>query len=205
HMAARAQSQVAAPAPTQPVAAEVRPEPARMHGDVKVQPAQPRAALFQDVLAHDNEPAADPQVDASEAFIPPAPERGVIRPPRLPSAEDFGQPAQNLLRQQAPVEAPQPVETRRMTLMQRLAAVGLGRREESRSPEAQAPVAPPQTVPIQPAPSATHAEYGRRPVAPQGYRPAAGQLDSHGRVANQAGASADEQLEIPAFLRRHSG
>ena len=61
------------------------------------------------------------------------------------------------------------------------------------------PIPPPAPPVAAPAPSSVHAEYARRPAPP---RPAAGQLDPHGRVANQPGASADEHLEIPAFLRR---
>jgi len=47
----------------------------------------------------------------------------------------------------------------------------------------------------------------RRPAAPPpapGYRPAQGQLDAHGRPPAPSRSIEDDQLEIPAFLRRHS-
>ena len=40
--------------------------------------------------------------------------------------------------------------------------------------------------------------------APQGYRPAQGQLDPHGRSGAAQRGCEDDQLEIPAFLRRQS-
>jgi cell division protein FtsZ len=63
-----------------------------------------------------------------QAFIPPAPE-SVANRPRMPRIEDLPIPAQNEIRAQRG-EAP-PAETpdkRRMSLLQRLASVGLGRR-----------------------------------------------------------------------------
>jgi cell division protein FtsZ len=44
-------------------------------------------------------------------------------------------------------------------------------------------------------------EYARRPVAP---RPAPQGLDLHGRPAPVASSMDDDQLEIPAFLRRQA-
>lgn len=198
HMAMRAQAQ-AQVQPTPTHAPDIRTEQPRVHNDVVVQPVQPRAGLYAEPPAQ--EQTAAHRQEADQAFIPPQPERAVIRPPRLPSIEDLPQPGQQLMRPPQPETAPQPAETRRMSLMQRLAAVGLGRREEPRAPEAPIPV--PQQAPLQPPPSPAHQEYARRaPAAP--YRAAAGQLDPHGRVANQPSPSADEQLEIPAFLRRQS-
>jgi cell division protein FtsZ len=55
------------------------------------------------------------------------------------------------------------------------------------------------------APSA--ASQQRRPLSPEAslYAPRRGQLDDHGRAAPQARMSQeDDQLEIPAFLRRQS-
>jgi len=62
-----------------------------------------------------------------------------------------------------------------------------------------------ENAPVQPAPVArpshVHDEYGRRSAAPQ--RPTQPALDLHGRPANQRSFE-DDQLEIPAFLRRQS-
>jgi cell division protein FtsZ len=41
------------------------------------------------------------------------------------------------------------------------------------------------------------------PAAPQ-YRPAQGGLDAQGRIAPQSRMMDDDQLEIPAFLRRQA-
>ena len=51
--------------------------------------------------------------------------------------------------------------------------------------------------PRQPSPSPVHAEYAKRPAT---QRPSA-PLDPHGRALPRA---EDDQLEIPAFLRRQS-
>jgi cell division protein FtsZ len=122
-------------------------------------------------------------------------EYAVVPQTRMPRIEDFPVVAQAQLRSaQIP---PQPVasaETKRMTLLQRLAAVGLGRRDEPNGvpdhgpAEAQAPVA---ALPV---------ETPRRPVVQAPPRAAQGQLDSHGRT--QSRSIEDDQLEIPAFLRR---
>jgi len=64
---------------------------------------------------------------------------------------------------------------------------------DSRLVPAQRPVPPPAP------------EVSRRPAAPApGYRPAQGQLDAHGRPPVASRSIEDDQLEIPAFLRRHS-
>jgi cell division protein FtsZ len=89
--------------------------------------------------------------------------------------------------------------------MQRLAAVGLGRRGDAESPQPprvaqpmpqyQAPVAPsarhPEGRPEQPV-----SEYARRP-APQG-------LDMTGRQTPVHNTPEEDQLDIPAFLRRQA-
>ena len=224
HMAARAQSgaPLQAPAPSiqtyQPTA-EIAPQhmpvqqipaqhmaPQHMQAPAPVmqqpmempapQQVQPRAAFFQEPIAEEY---------AEQAYIPPQPERVMVRQPRMPSIEELPQPGQQLVRAQQQPESAQPHHAdKRMTLMQRLAAVGLGRRDEA--PQAAAPQMARQPMPqpvqapqaVQPSPM--HAEYARRP-APQPAR-AAGNLDPHGRVANQPAPSADEQLEIPSFLRR---
>lgn len=122
----------------------------------------------------------------------------IIRPARLPQIEDFPIVAQQQLRAaHAPQPAPAaPHEAKRMSLLQRLAAVGLGRREETEA-------APPAPVAVAPQAEsyALPQEAARRPVqAAQPPRAAAGQLDSHGRQPQRS--IEDDQLEIPAFLRR---
>jgi cell division protein FtsZ len=124
-------------------------------------------------------------------------EDAVVRQTRMPRIEDFPVLAQTQLRSaQAPAQPMVTAETKRMTLLQRLAAVGLGRREEQDLPHVTAPIAPEVPTPV----SAMPVEAARRPVVQAPPRAAQGQLDSHGRV--QARTIEDDQLEIPAFLRR---
>ncbi len=146
-------------------------------------------------------PVAPPAV-AAPAAAPPAPpaiydEDAVIRQTRMPRIEDFPVVAQAQLRSaQAPAQPVASPETKRMTLLQRLAAVGLGRREEQDLPHVTAPAADTSPAPV----AAMPAEAPRRPVVQAPPRAAQGQLDSHGRI--QARSIEDDQLEIPAFLRR---
>jgi cell division protein FtsZ len=174
--------------------------------EVMVAPAAPRAAPFfaapiveQQVVHH--EPVQ------AETFIPPAPERAPVRAQRMPTMDELPRPAQAVLaaqRSEAVPAAPMP-EQKRMTLMQRLAAVGLGaRREDEAGPLSAAPI--PAATEAAPAPSAAHEMYARRPANPApAYRPAEGALDATGRSQPPAARGfEDDQLEIPAFLRRQS-
>jgi cell division protein FtsZ len=114
-------------------------------------------------------------------------------------------PAQNEIRKaRGDMHEEHPQKTR-TSLLQRLANVGLGRREEEpEAPVAARPSMPqmpplPERRPQRPNPAGMAdpvSEYGRRP-APQG-------LDSHGRPAPAAPAPSDDHLDIPAFLRRQS-
>jgi cell division protein FtsZ len=79
------------------------------------------------------------------------------------------------------------------------------------APRAAAPVAPqphaaqPQHL-AQPQLNHPHVPPAPRaplPAAPQ-YRPAQGGLDAQGRIAPQSRMMDDDQLEIPAFLRRQA-
>ncbi len=144
-----------------------------------------------------------PEAEMTEAFIPPQPERPVVRAPRMPRVEDLPLPGQNQLRAAKGLARPvQPVEAKRMTLLQRLAAVGLGRREDAHEDEASPPAVPRQIAPPAPAPSAASAS-GRRIPAPAPAPRAPHGLDQHGRPLQQR-TFEDDQLEIPAFLRRQS-
>jgi cell division protein FtsZ len=181
------------------------------HDDVTVRPITPKPSLFVEPVMAEPSPQ-----DMPKAFIPPQPERSV-RSPRMPRIDELPMPAQNEIRaQQGEAEDTGP-EKQRMTLLQRLAAVGLGRRDDSaaqqqqhqqppqqpqeRAAQPQRPQLPPlpQRQPVSmPEPVS---EYARRPQqapAPQG-------LDIHGRPALPVHKPVDEdQLEIPAFLRRQA-
>jgi cell division protein FtsZ len=150
--------------------------------DVSIRPMPVKPSLFEP--RQNDAPAAEPQMPA--AYIPPAPER-YARTPRMPRVDELPLPAQNEIRAQRGELADDHPEKRRMTLMQRLASVGLGRRTEDAPPTAAMPRAtrpmpqyerPPQRPTArQPEgrPAEPVSEYARR-TAPQG-------LDPHGRSA----------------------
>ena len=98
----------------------------------------------------------------------------------------------------------------RLSLLQRLANVGLGRRDEESEPpiaaRASGPAMPPAAASASP-PSARWQEQiaANEPVSEYARRPAPQGLDSHGRPAPVAPApQGDDHLDIPAFLRRQA-
>ena len=137
-----------------------------------------------------------------EDFIPPAPEQPVVRSPRMPQIEDLPQLAQNQLRalrdSQNGIPAP---ETRRRSLLEKLAAFGISRHEGEAAP-APAAIAPPAPVtqlqrpqvlaPTEPARVQPRPQPAR---APSAYEP-------QGRAIARPQVSEDDHLDIPAFLRR---
>jgi cell division protein FtsZ len=209
HAALAAIAAAVAPEPMQPVA-PVSMQPAS-YGDVTVRPIAQKPSLFPEHDVRQEQHDAPPP----EAFIPKAAERAPMRAPRMPKFEDLPMPAQNEIRQaRGEVDEDQPQKTR-LSLLQRLANVGLGRRDEESEPPIAArasgpamnqmpPMAerkPQRSVSQQIAHESPVSEYARRPApghAPQG-------LDSHGRPAAVAPAPpGDDHLDIPAFLRRQS-
>jgi cell division protein FtsZ len=176
-----------------------------------VAPASVRGVHLQPARApvqHYAEPEPEPEPEAfdPDPFIPPAAESPVVRPQRLPQIEDLPLPVQKQIRaQRGEAVEPLPAHDRRKTLLERLAAFGVSRHEEPRhmaSParEAAPRIAAPAARLAQP--GAVHAEYGKRvPQAPPRQVQAA--LDAHqGRPP--ARSIEEDQLEIPAFLRRQS-
>ncbi|HUI19953.1 MAG TPA: cell division protein FtsZ [Methylocella sp.] len=144
-------------------------------------------------------------------FVPAAPDSPVVRPQRMPQIDDLPLPAQNQIRaQRGELAEPHP-ESKRRSLLERLASFGVSRQEGAASAarERQAPTSRPQPpqgqVYRQPQPNPVHAEYAKRaqhPQAPQ--RIPQPPVDAHGRGAYQTRALEEDQLEIPAFLRRQS-
>ncbi|WP_342739235.1 cell division protein FtsZ [Bradyrhizobium sp. B117] len=175
------------------------------YGDVTVRPIAQKPTLFPEP---EQAPIAMQEPMTPENFIPPQAERPPVRAPRMPRLEELPMPAQAELRQaRGEVEEETPQKSR-LSLLQRLANVGLGRRDEESEPPVAArtagPAMPPlpdrrpqKTVAQQIAASEPVSEYARRP-APQG-------LDMHGRPAPVAPApQGDDHLDIPAFLRRQA-
>jgi cell division protein FtsZ len=196
---------VAPDAPQQVAAAPLQPA---SYGDVTVRPIAQKPSLFPD---HDVAHVEVQHPAAPETFIPQAAERPPTRTPRMPKFEDLPMPAQNEIRQaRGEIDEEHPQKTR-MSLLQRLANVGLGRRDEENEPPIAARASGPAMSPMPPLPerkpqrsvaqqiaaSEPVSEYARRP-APQG-------LDTHGRQAPVAAApQGDDHLDIPAFLRRQA-
>jgi cell division protein FtsZ len=177
--------------------------------DVTIRPIQPKPSLFPEPA---NEPPA-PEPALPRAFIPPAPDRMAVRPARMPRIDELPLPAQKELRAHlGDAPAAEPPEKRRMSLLQRLATVGLGRREEaadnaetsSGRPQQQR-VAPPRSVErMPPRPARPPEPRGPEPVSEYARRPVHQGLDPQGRKAPVHNAADDDQLDIPAFLRRQA-
>jgi cell division protein FtsZ len=197
------------------IAAAVAPEPVQAvasaplqptsYGDVTVRPIAPKPSLFPD---HDAGHVEAHHLATPETFIPQAAERAPARAPRMPKFEELPVPAQNEIRQaRADAEDEHPQKSR-LSLLQRLANVGLGRRDEENEPPIAARASGPAMGSMPSAPDRKPqraqqiaadpvSEYARRP-APQG-------LDVHGRPAPVAsGPQGDDHLDIPAFLRRQT-
>jgi cell division protein FtsZ len=168
--------------------------------DVEIRPAAPRATAYIQPPA----PALEEEPIERE-FIPPMPEQPALRAPRMPQIEDLPPIAQNQLRaHRESSSAPQPVETRRRSLLEKLAAFGVSRHEDDIPPPRGIPAPPVPLAPPRPSAAAVHAEYGRPQPRPAAPRPVQGQLDPHGRAPTRPASLEDDQLEIPAFLRRQS-
>jgi cell division protein FtsZ len=164
--------------------------------DVSIRPMPMKPSLFEAALGE----AAQPEATLAKTFIPPAPDRGVVRTPRMPRIDELPLPAQNEIKAQRGELGDDHPEKRRMSLMQRLASVGIGRRNEEAEPPPAPRTARPMPAPTRPvarqADGSPVSEYARRP-APQG-------LDPHGRPAPVHNPSEEDQLDIPAFLRRQA-
>lgn len=195
------------------------PQPVASDPDVEITKVQPASGAAADsapmISIEDDTPA--PIVDEApiaQPYIPPAAEEHTPAT-RMPRVEDFPPIAQRELQARNQSTAPQPIaeallaaddgaeayeehgddERRPMGLLRRLAS-GLGRREDEDGQLEEQPVV--NTAPVQPA----------APRAPQPRTPsmgATGQLDNTGRPAPKPVVqSEDDQLEIPAFLRRQA-
>jgi cell division protein FtsZ len=128
----------------------------------------------------------------------------------MPRIDEFPLPGQNELRaKRGELADDHHPEKRQRSLLQRLASVGLGRREEiaksSPPPGPRAAIAPmhaadrlpgrPMPRPAEPRPEPV-SEYAKRGM-PHG-------LDHHGRTSAVHNSGEADQLDIPAFLRRQA-
>jgi cell division protein FtsZ len=203
-----------APIPPRPTGPPT-PRPAVSDPGVTIAPMRPAPQPRSYEI--DLEPALrDVEPPAREPFIPPQPEA----PPRMPRMEDFPLVAQREIQARQRPTATQEEERGPMSLLRRLAHVGLGRRDDEEdyapqpAPRQQAqrpapqPQAPrpqqPQQMPPRPAAEQPQRPVQGRPGPHDNYRPRAGELDEHGRATPGQRPLDDDQLEIPAFLRRQA-
>jgi len=153
----------------------------------------------------DTEPKAPDEAEhiaADDPFIAPMPE---APPSKMPRIEDFPAVARRQIEaHQRGKDAEQ--DRGPMSLLRRLASVGLGRREEgsvvAKEPN-QEKRQPRSEVEL------PQSNYAKRPSQPRAakdslYRPSQGDLDQHGRPQPRELHGADDELEIPAFLRRQA-
>jgi cell division protein FtsZ len=170
--------------------------------DVSIRRLEMKPSLFIDPA-----PAAEETEDPAD-YIPPQAEQQP-RTTRMPYLDELPIPAQNEIRAQRG-ELPQDDHPgRRKSLLERLAAVGRQLREQGKDED----VVPPSRMPKNlqqpperlmgrpmPRPSEPRAEpvseYAKR-TGPQG-------LDQHGRQTLVHNPGEEDQLEIPAFLRRQA-
>ena len=182
------------------IAAAILPQSAG--DDVTIRPLAPKPSLFIEP------PVGGPETEEMEAFIPPPAERPQLRAPRMPRIDELPMPAQNEIRAKRGevVREEHPVG-QRMTLLQRLASVGgLGRRhpEEEPGAEPKAPIMPQPAERLAGRPAPRPQESRPEPVSEYARRAAPSGLDQHGRQSPVHNPSEEDQLDIPAFLRRQA-
>ncbi len=172
---------------------------------VRVQELSPKQRPYLEQLPHAARPN-DPY--ESGPFVPDVP---IVRQQRMPQMEDLPLPAQNQIRAHRGELAPEhPEAKRRTSLLQKLASFGLSRndseangaRPHERQQQARLPA--PQPYRQQPQ-NGLHAEYaGKRAQQPPAAQSRAPQPGGAHRGAYHSRAYEEDQLEIPAFLRRQS-
>ena len=180
------------------------------YGDVTVRPIAQKPTLFPD---HKEAARIEPEPPATpETFIPQAAERAPLRSPRMPKFEELPMPAQAEIRHARGEPEEEHPQKSRLSLLQRLANVGLGRRDEDTEPPIAARASGPAMTPLPPLPErkpqrtvAQQMAANQEPVSEYAKRPAPQGLDAHGRPAPVAPApQGDDHLDIPAFLRRQA-
>ena len=212
---AEARARAVAPAPAWTAAPAALPAPEPVAAMVAMAPmpqpiAVPVMAAAAAIVTHDvapvvvevvaeiveAAPAPTVEIQAAPPAVGSQAGERVMRPTRMPRVEELPVPAQKQIR-----AARGETETggEKRSLLHRLATVGFGRRDEPAPVAAQEPVAaePVRTV------SAPAEPMRRGPQGPA-YRVAQGNLDGTGRSTPTMRNGEDDQLEIPAFLRRQS-
>jgi cell division protein FtsZ len=129
----------------------------------------------------------------------------------MPKFEELPMPAQAEIRQARGETEEEHPQKSKLSLLQRLANVGLGRRDEESEPPIAARASGPAMTPLPPLPdrkqqrSVSQQVANHDPVSEYAKRPAPQGLDVHGRPAPVAATpQGDDHLDIPAFLRRQA-
>jgi cell division protein FtsZ len=153
--------------------------------EVTIRPLEPRPAFFQPLL--DEMERLAPKHEEQEDLDPYVPEQAE-RPPfraRMPRIDEFPMPAQNQMRAREEDVSEEQVEKRQMSLLEKLAS------SFSRKDSGSADMAPPQAVRREPVAETTMRRPEGRSLLDPGSRPA-------------RPAESQDDLEIPAFLRRQA-
>ena len=181
--------------PSAPAAETFRPQsklfnaPPAHEAPVAVPQAQPAPAMARPA-APQPAPQPAPVRQEPQAVAP----RPMAEPVRMPKVEDFPPVVQAEIDRRGQAQGVQTDERGPMGLLKRITN-SLGRHQDEESVESDMTGTPPA------------ASQQRRPLSPEAslYAPRRGQLDDHGRATPASHTSHDDdQLEIPAFLRRQS-
>ncbi len=161
---------------------------------VTIAPFQPENAIFSEPV-DEVEFAAALESEMNPLAPPLAPVAATLaEAPAMPRVEDFPPIAQRELR---PPETQTPDDRGPMGLLKRL-TTGLGASEKPENTQAQKPPVAPAVNQAQHQPVVRE---DNNPYAP----PRSPSVDQHGRQVRQSAATQEEdQLDIPAFLRRQS-
>ncbi|MEL6919772.1 MAG: cell division protein FtsZ, partial [Pseudomonadota bacterium] len=214
---AQAPAAAATPAGQAPIAANQRQQPAQVQASVFAEAKRDMQAFEETAKPQETRAAQTPEGEAfkptsglfsappqsmparpttAQAPASPAPE---ATQPRMPRVEDFPPMVQAEVNAQArqPAASAMPQEDERgpLGLLKRL-ATGFSKAEDEGAPRTAPRATPLPTMQPQP----------RRELSDDAslYAPRRGQLDDNGRTAPQPLDQDEDQMEIPAFLRRQA-
>ena len=194
---------------------------------VGLAPFKPETKLFSDPQVEEEFKNAleEELMPQDNDFVPPAAEepQGIVQATAIPKVEDFPPMVQaEVAAKSEPQPEAEKVEASHgpMGLLNKLKSSFAGREQEAKAPAAPAPrpvAAPAPAATSQPAAPAPQAPPQAQEAAAKSapapaarvddnpYAPKRGQLDSMGRINTaEKPASEDDQLDIPAFLRRQA-
>jgi cell division protein FtsZ len=176
---------------------------------VRIGPFRPDPSLIKGREPEDDLDLArqvEPDTRQPQPFIPAAAERPASVQARMPRVEDFPAIAQRQLRESAPQTRAETHEDERPRGLLARLTHGLARREdEADANQAHDECQPPVRQSPQPVPQPS-SEFAKRPQPRRMGEAsgAAGGLDRQGRLPAAEPVHDDDELEIPAFLRRQS-